>query len=132
MRDAPLPTAEGLLHRDPGSVGLHISVNGKNTIPGYSILFAEGFQIRDLDFLHRILRAECVETVAYFTEKSSARRFESAGQQLIFLRADSSALHVTLTFQLRRRKCRVQQHIGNQIQSDAEIAAHDFRIKAKA
>src|SRR6266481_1821090 len=106
MRHASLPGAEGLLHSDAGSIRLHISVDGENTIAGHGILFVEGFQIPDLDFLHRIFRAEGVETVAYFTKESSARGFESAGQQLIFLRPDCSALHLTLTFQLRRRKCR--------------------------
>src|SRR6266852_4509257 len=132
MRYAPLPAAEGLLHNDAGGVRLHISVNGENTIAGHGILFVERFQISDLDFLHRIFRAEGVETVAYFTKESSASGFESAGQQLIFLRADCSALHLTLTFQLRRRKCRFEQYVGNQVQSDAEIAAHDFRVEAKA
>src|SRR5438477_6291044 len=100
MRDTSLPSAEGLLHSGASGVRLHISVDGENTIAGHGILFVEGLQVRDLEFLHRILRAEGVETVAYLTEESSARGFESAGQQLIFLRADSRALHLALAFQL--------------------------------
>ena len=51
---------------------------------------------------------------------------------MILLRADAGQLNLALTFQRRGREGRVEQHVGQQVQSRGEIAAQDFGIHAEA
>src|ERR1017187_8275942 len=51
---------------------------------------------------------------------------------MIFLRANAGQLNLALPLQRRGRESRVQQNVGQQVESRVEISAENFGVHAKA
>src|SRR5260370_15828252 len=126
------PTAESAFARSPCSVCLDVAVNGQYTVVRPGQFFVKPLQIGGLDSLHAGLGAEPVQAVTGVAEKGPAHGPGGALEQLVLLRADAGQLDLAFAFQSRGRKGWVQENVGQQVQTDGEIAAQNLGGDAEA
>ena len=85
----------------------------------------------DGDFASRFFRAKRIQTVAGFAKQRAAHGETGALEQFIFARADAGNLDFLFALQFVCGENRIQNHIGEQIQTSREIFAQYFCVDAE-
>ena len=130
-RRTGFPAAEGLLDGGLDLRGLHVAVNGDHAVVRSDQFFVERFQVADLEPGDGFLHAGGIQAVTGVAIECAAHGQAGAFEQVVLLRVNVRNLHLALAFERVGGEHRVQQHVGQQIETGGKIAAQGFQVDAE-